>query len=97
MPCLLLLLTLFLAQPEAVSAQFDPPRIAQILHKRNESTASAKMVPPNYYIDKGQEASIFAGSELNVYRERFVVAGQRVPMRIFIGTLKSSWPSRAQP
>ena len=86
MPCLLLLLAL--AQPEAVSAQFDPPRIAQILHKRNESTASAQMVPLNYYIDKGQEASIFAGSELNVYRERFVVAGQRVPMRIFIGTLK---------
>ena len=88
MPCLLLLLTVFLARPETASAQFEPPRIAQILNKRNESSASAKTVAPNYYIDKGQEASIFAGSELNVYRERFVVAGQRVPMRIFIGTLK---------
>ena len=86
--CSLLLLALCGALVDTALAQFDPPRIAQILHKRNEAGPSAEQIAPNYYIDKGQEASIFVGSELNVYRERFVVAGQRVPMRIFIGTLK---------
>ena len=86
--CALLLLALCVARADKALAQFDPPRIAQVLHKRNEAGPAAEQIAPNYYIDKGQEANIFAGNELNVYRERFVVPGQRVPMRIFIGTLK---------
>ena len=85
LPVGLISLTLF---PGSALSQFDPPRIAQVINKRDAGSLNPNAVKTNYYIDKGQEASIFSGNELNVYRERFVIPGQRVPMRIFIGTLK---------
>ena len=86
--CLILMQVISVVLPRTGLAQFDPPRIAKIFHKRDKGSSAFDPGKPNYYINKGQEASIFKGNELNVYRERFVFPGQRVPMRMFIGTLK---------
>ena len=95
--CALLLLALCVARADKALAQFDPPRIAQVLHKRNEAGPAAEQIAPNYYIDKGQEANIFAGNELNVYRERFVVPDSAYPCEYLSALSKSSWLSKALP
>ena len=47
--CALLLLALCVARADKALAQFDPPRIAQVLHKRNEAGPAAEQIAPNYY------------------------------------------------
>jgi len=71
--------------PTASTAEFNPPRITDVIHllDRGSNPASQKL----YSIDKGNEANITTGDTLNVYREKRVSRLVRQPMRILVGTL----------
>ncbi len=75
--------------PQVAWAQYDPPRIIQVIHKANPGDLPDSLSDKkNYYIDKGREANIHRGDILNVYREKFILGPKVPPIRIFIGTMK---------
>ena len=72
-----------------VSAQFKPPRIRYVINPASDGldNAAYDLATRRYYIDRGQSSNINKGDILNVYREKRVVRGPPVPMRVFIGTM----------
>ena len=72
--------------PITAGAQFNPPRITDVIHlldRGSDPSGSQKL----YSIDKGNEANITTGDTLNVYREKRVSSLARQPLRILVGTL----------
>ncbi len=72
-----------------VSAQFKPPRTRYVINPASDGldNAAYDLATRRYYIDRGQSSNINKGDTLNVYREKRVVRGPPVPMRVFIGTM----------
>ena len=80
-----LLVTSSLTQAEA---QFRPPRIRHVINLVSMGQAvDQELAERRYYIDRGLTSSINKGDVLNVYREKRIVRGLPVPMRVFIGTM----------
>jgi outer membrane protein OmpA-like peptidoglycan-associated protein len=68
-------------------AAFNPPRIVQVLRGVAPSGAlDGQSDNSRYVINKGVEANVNEGDELNVYREQKVRGVER-PLRLFIGTM----------
>ena len=56
--------------PPPAHAQFNPPRVMLVVNKHNPGNLSEDVASKrSCYIDRGREASIKRGDELNVYRE----------------------------
>jgi outer membrane protein OmpA-like peptidoglycan-associated protein len=68
-----------------VAAEFNPPRISQVL-RGAEAPAGGESDNSRYVINRGVEANINEGDELNVYREQRVRGIER-PLRLYIGTM----------
>lgn len=69
-------------------AQFNPPRIFQVIHPSDVGNLSDSLLDKRlYYIDQGLEGNINEGDMLNVYRDLKVGATAGRPVRLFIGTM----------
>jgi outer membrane protein OmpA-like peptidoglycan-associated protein len=80
-------LALLLTASAAV-AQFNPPRIFQVIHPSDVGTLPDSLLDKRlYYIDAGLETNINEGDLLNVYRDLKVGAAAGRPVRLFIGTM----------
>jgi outer membrane protein OmpA-like peptidoglycan-associated protein len=84
-----LLLALLLAGWVApVAAQFTPPRILYVINSTNTGLeVDSALGDRRYFVDRGLTSNINKGDVLNVYRERRILRGLPVPLRIFIGTM----------
>ena len=75
--------------PAVAQSQFNPPRVMLVLNKHNpgdlpDNVASNR----SCYIDRGREASIHRGDELNVYREVYPMGSQGPAVRVQVGTMR---------
>lgn len=80
---------LAISVPQEGWAQFNPPRITDVINKASlggvpDSVAAGR----SYVIDRGREVNILAGDELNVYRERRPFGTGGALIRVFIGVMK---------
>lgn len=70
------------------AAQFTPPRIRHVINPVNTGQdVKQELNDRRYYMDRGQTSSINKGDVLNVYREKRVVRGSALVIRVFIGTM----------
>ena len=82
-------LAVLLFRVQAVEAQYNPPRIIQIIHKANPGDLPDSLSDKkSYFIDRGRESNIYRGDVLNVYREKFILGPKMPPIRVLIGTMQ---------
>lgn len=69
-------------------AQFNPPRIFQVVFAADVGNMPDSLLSKRlYYIDQGLEGNINEGDVLNVYRDMKVGAAAGHPVRLFIGNM----------
>jgi len=70
------------------AAQFTPPRIRHVINPVNTGVdVGQELNDRRYYMDRGQTSSINKGDVFNVYREKRVVRGSQLTIRVFIDTM----------
>lgn len=80
-------LGLVVMAPAVSYAEFNPPRITDVVHLIDRGAPSLSSLRKLYSIDKGQETDIANGDTLNVYREKRISPLIKQQVRIFVGTL----------
>ncbi len=73
--------------PAESRAEFDPPRITDVIRLVDRGALNTSSLRKLYNIDKGQETNITNGDTLNVYREKRISSLVQQQVRIFVGTL----------
>ncbi len=69
-------------------AEFDPPRIVEVVHTLDSGFLSGGGTDRRCYISQGTDGNVNQGDELNVYRELNVKTRNGRPVRVFIGTMQ---------
>lgn len=82
-----LALPLFIFQVVPAGAEFDPPRILEVVHTPDVGAAGQGQGDRICYISQGVEGNVHQGDELNVYRELNVRTREGRQVRVFIGTM----------
>lgn len=82
------ILLLLLLVHSGAEAEFNPPRIFQVVYASDVGNTPDSLLNKRlYYMDQGLEGNINEGDILNVYRDMKVGAVAGHPVRLFIGNM----------
>ncbi len=69
-------------------AEFNPPRVTQVIRSASKRASLHNLAPPQYcVINRGTEIKIEKGDLLNIYRQKRIITRPLAPIQVFLGSL----------
>ncbi|MBT4098711.1 MAG: OmpA family protein [Gemmatimonadetes bacterium] len=70
------------------TAEFNPPRITQVIRSTSMDESLHHLGPPQYcVINRGTEIKMEKGDLLNIYRQKRIITRPLAPIQVFLGSM----------